>query len=195
MTTPPSPLVLASASPRRRDLLAQIGITPDLILATDIDESPHRGELPPASARRMALEKAAAAVAGDVPDGATILAGDTVVARGRMILPKTETESEARQCLALLSGRRHRVLGGIALRLPDGTVRSRLVTSSVTMKRLTEAEIDAYIVTGDWRGKAGGYAIQGPAAALIRHIDGSYSNIVGFSLYDVAALLAGNGLR
>ena len=195
MTTPPSPLVLASASPRRRDLLAQIGITPDLILATDIDESPHRGELPPAYARRMALEKVAAAVAGDVPDGATILAGDTVVARGRMILPKTETESEARQCLALLSGRRHRVLGGIALRLPDGTVRSRLVTSSVTMKRLTEAEIDAYIVTGDWRGKAGGYAIQGPAAALIRHIDGSYSNIVGFSLYDVAALLAGNGLR
>ena len=195
MTTPPSPLVLASASPRRRDLLAQIGITPDLILATDIDESPHRGELPPAYARRMALEKVAAAVAGDVPDGATILAGDTVVARGRMILPKTETESEARQCLALLSGRRHRVLGGIALRLPDGTVRSRLVTSSVTMKRLTEAEIDAYIDTGDWRGKAGGYAIQGPAAALIRHIDGSYSNIVGFSLYDVAALLAGNGLR
>ena len=195
MTTPPSPVVLASASPRRRDLLAQIGISPDLILAADIDETPNRGEMPAAYARRMALEKAAAAAKREIPDGAAILAGDTVVARGRMILPKTETEDEARRCLALLSGRRHRVLGGIALRLPDGRVRSRLVTSSVTMKRLTAAEIDAYIATGDWHGKAGGYAIQGPAAALIRHIDGSYSNIVGFSLYDVAALLAGNGLR
>jgi len=195
MTTPPSPIVLASASPRRRDLLAQIGITPDLILAADIDETPRPGELPPAYARRMALEKAAAAAMRDVPEGAAILAGDTVVARGRMILPKTEDETEARRCLALLSGRRHRVLGGIALRLPDGRLRSRLVTSSVTMKRLTTAEIDAYIATADWQGKAGGYAIQGPAAALIRHIDGSYSNIVGFSLYDVAAMLAGNGLR
>lgn len=195
MTTPPSPVVLASASPRRRDLLAQIGISPDLILAADIDETPNRGEMPAAYARRMALEKAAAAANREIPDGAAILAGDTVVARGRMILPKTETEDEARRCLALLSGRRHRVLGGIALRLPDGQVRSRLVTSSVTMKRLTAAEIDAYIATGDWHSKAGGYAIQGPAAALIRHIDGSYSNIVGFSLYDVAALLAGNGLR
>ena len=195
MTTPPSPLVLASASPRRRDLLAQIGIAPDLILAADIDETPNRDEMPAAYARRMAVEKAAAAATREIPDGAAILAGDTVVARGRMILPKTETEDAARRCLALLSGRRHRVLGGIALRLPDGRVRSRLVTSSVTMKRLTAMEIDAYIATGDWHGKAGGYAIQGPAAALIRHIDGSYSNIVGFSLYDVAALLAGNGLR
>ena len=195
MTTPPSPLVLASASPRRRDLLAQIGIAPDLILAADIDETPNRDEMPAAYARRMAVEKAAAAATREIPDGAAILAGDTVVARGRMILPKTETEDEARRCLALLSGRRHRVLGGIALRLPDGRVRSRLVTSSVTMKRLTAAEIDAYIAIGDWQGKAGGYAIQGPAAVLIRHIDGSYSNIVGFSLYDVAALLAGNGLR
>ncbi|MGC6454544.1 MAG: Maf family protein [Candidatus Puniceispirillaceae bacterium] len=195
MTSPSSKLVLASASPRRRDLLAQVGITPDLILAADIDETPRRGELPPAYARRMAIEKAEAAAMRDVPDGAAILAGDTVVARGRMILPKTEDEAEARRCLVLLSGRRHRVLGGIALRLPDGRVRSRLVTSSVTMKRLTDNDIDAYIATGDWQGKAGGYAIQGPAAALIRHMDGSYSNIVGFSLYDVAALLAGNGLR
>ena len=195
MTTPPSPLVLASASPRRRDLLAQIGIAPDLILAADIDETPNRDEMPAAYARRMAVEKAAAAATREIPDGAAILAGDTVVARGRMILPKTETEDEARRCLALLSGRRHRVLGGIALRLPDGRVRSRLVTSSVTMKRLTAAEIDAYIATGDWHGKAGGYAIQGPAAVLIRHIDGSESNRVGVSLYDVAALLAGNGLR
>ena len=108
--------------------------------------------------------------------------------------PVTEAEAEARQCLGLLSGRRHRVIGGIALRCPDGRIVSRLVTSRVTMKRLSTAETEAYIATGDWQGKAGGYAIQGPAAALIRHIEGSYSNIVGFSLYDIAAMLRGNGL-
>lgn len=193
MTLQTNPLVLASASPRRLALLDQIGITPDQVLATDIDETPHRGELPADYARRMACEKAAAA-AHDLPAGAVILAGDTVVARGRMILPKTEDEDAARQCLALLSGRRHRVLGGIALCCPDGRIVSRLVTSRVTMKRLTGPEIDSYIATGDWQGKAGGYAIQGPAAALIRHIEGSYSNIVGFSLYDIAAMLRGNGL-
>ena len=194
MTTSISQLVLASASPRRLALLGQIGITPDQVLATDIDETPHRGELPADYARRMAREKAAAAASQDLPAGTAILAGDTVVARGRMILPKAETEDEARQCLALLSGRRHRVLGGIALRCPDGRVVSRLVTSRVTMKRLTRSEVDSYIATGDWQGKAGGYAIQGPAAALIRHIEGSYSNIVGFSLYDIAAMLRGNGI-
>lgn len=188
-------LVLASASPRRRDLLSQIGLEPDLVLATDIDETPRRGELPAAYARRMAYEKATAASRFDLPQDAVVLAGDTVVARGRMILPKAETEAEARHCLGLLSGRRHRVLGGIALRLADGRMVSRLVTSRVTMKRLSGEDIDGYIATGDWQGMAGGYAIQGPAAAFIRHIDGSYSNIVGFSLYDVAALLAGNGLR
>tara|TARA_X000000950_G_scaffold28506_1_gene30665 strand:- start:1670 stop:2281 length:612 start_codon:yes stop_codon:yes gene_type:complete len=187
-------LVLASASPRRLDLLAQIGIVPDQVLATDIDEAPHRGELPADYARRMAHEKASAAGEFDLPEGAIVLAGDTVVARGRMILPKAEAEAEARRCLDLLSGRRHRVLGGIALRLGDGRLVSRLVTSRVTMKRLTADEIDSYIGTGDWQGKAGGYAIQGPAAAFIRHIDGSYSNIVGFSLYDIAAMLRGNGV-
>jgi len=187
-------LVLASASPRRLDLLAQIGIVPDRVLATDIDETPRRGELPADYARRMAHEKATAAGQFDLPPGAVVLAGDTVVARGRMILPKAETEAEARRCLGLLSGRRHRVLGGIALRLADGRIVSRLVTSRVTMKRLSADETDSYIATGDWQGKAGGYAIQGPAAALIRHIDGSYSNIVGFSLYDIAAMLRGNGL-
>jgi len=194
MTLTTNPLVLASASPRRLALLDQIGVTPDQVLATDIDETSHRGELPADYARRMACEKAAAASLHNLPAGAVILAGDTVVARGRMILPKTEAADEARQCLALLSGRRHRVLGGIALRFADGRVVSRLVTSRVTMKRLTGSEIDSYIATGDWQGKAGGYAIQGPAAALIRHIEGSYSNIVGFSLYDVAAMLRGNGL-
>ncbi|MEC8712670.1 MAG: Maf family protein [Pseudomonadota bacterium] len=193
MTSRKQVLVLASASPRRRDLLAQIGIHPDLIIATDIDETPRRGELPAAYARRMAREKASATF--DIPDRAAVIAGDTVVACGRMILPKTETEAEARDCLIRLSGRRHRVLGGLALRLPDGQLVSRLVTSRVTMKRLTAHEIDSYIATGDWKGKAGGYAIQGPAAAMIRHIEGSYSNIVGFSLYDVAAMLQGNGLR
>ena len=194
MTSRKQVLVLASASPRRRDLLAQIGIVPDLIIPADIDETPRRGELPAVYARRMAHEKAMAAAAFDMPDGAAVIAGDTVVACGRMILPKTETEAEARDCLIRLSGRRHRVLGGLALRLPDGRLVSRLVTSRVTMKRLTTPEIDGYIATGDWKGKAGGYAIQGPAAAMIRHIEGSYSNIVGFSLY-VAAMLRGNGLR
>ena len=187
-------LVLASASPRRLDLLSQIGIVPDQVLATDIDETPRRGELPADYARRMAHEKATAAGDFDLPPGAVVLAGDTVVARGRMILPKAEAEVEARRCLDLLSGRRHRVLGGIALRLGDGRIVSRLVTSRVTVKRLSADEIDGYIGTGDWQGKAGGYAIQGPAAAFIRHIDGSYSNVVGFSLYDIAAMLRGAGV-
>ena len=189
MTIPP--IILASASPRRRDLLCQIGIEPMAIIPTDINETPNQRELPPRYALRMADEKTRAIVLPDgIDDGAVVLAGDTVVAVGRRILPKAETEDQARSCLALLSGRRHRVYGGIALRLTDGTLRSRLVTSSVIFKRLHRDEIDAYIATGDWQGKAGGYAIQGPAAAHIRHIEGSYSNIVGFSLYDVSALLA-----
>lgn len=195
MTSRKQVLVLASASPRRRDLLAQIGIEPDLIVAADIDETPWRGELPAAYARRMAQEKASVAASFDIPDGAAVIAGDTVVACGRMILPKTEAEDEARACLTRLSGRRHRVLGGLALRLPDGRLVTRLVTSRVTMKRLAPDEIDRYIATGDWKGKAGGYAIQGPAATMVRHIEGSYSNIVGFSLYDIAAMLQGNGFR
>lgn len=192
MTIPP--IVLASASPRRRELLCQIGIEPAAIIPTDINETPHQRELPPRYALRMANEKARAVVLpDDIKDSAVVLAGDTVVAVGRRILPKAETEDQARSCLALLSGRRHRVYGGIALRLTDGTLRSRLVTSSVIFKRLHRDEIDAYIAAGDWQGKAGGYAIQGPAAAYIRHIEGSYSNIVGFSLYDVSALLAASG--
>lgn len=192
MTIPP--IVLASASPRRRELLCQIGIEPAAIIPTDINETPHQRELPPRYALRMANEKARAVVLpDDIKDSAVVLAGDTVVAVGRRILPKAETEDQARSCLALLSGRRHRVYGGIALRLTDGTLRSRLVTSSVIFKRLHRDEIDAYIAAGDWQGKAGGYAIQGPAAAYIRHIEGSYSNIVGFSLYAVSALLAASG--
>ena len=188
------PVILASASPRRRDLLQQLGIEPAAVISADIDETPQRGELPGPYAVRMAREKAMAVERpDDLPSNSVILAGDTVVACGRRILPKAETEDEARACLALLSGRRHRVLGGVALRSADGRLQSRLVKSTVIFKRLSRQEIDQYIAAKDWQGKAGGYAIQGPAAAYIRHIDGSYSNIVGFSLYDISAMLRGNG--
>jgi septum formation protein len=179
-------LVLASASPRRLDLLAQIGVQPDLVFAADLDETPQKGELPAAYARRIALAKAQAVGAGH--DG-LILAGDTVVACGRRILPKAETADSASACLRLLSGRNHRVYGGIALITADQKLLVRVVCSKVRFRRLNAADIDACIAAGDWQGKAGGYAIQGFAARYIRYIDGSYSNIVGFSLYDVAALL------
>ena len=188
------PIALASASPRRLDLLGQIGIEPVAIIPANICETPHRQELPKRYALRMAREKVLAAELPDnIKHSAVVLAGDTVVSVGRRILPKAETESQARACVALLSGRGHRVYGGIAVRLADGTVRSRVVKSTVVFKRLHHSEIDAYIATGDWQGKAGGYAIQGRAAAYIRHICGSYSNIVGFSLYDVSALVVGIG--
>jgi septum formation protein len=181
-----SQLVLASASPRRLDLLAQIGVQPDLVFAADLDETPQKGELPAAYARRIAKAKAQAAGVGH--DG-LILAGDTVVACGRRILPKAETADSASACLRMLSGRQHRVYGGIALITADQKLLMRVVCSKVRFRRLNAADIDACIAAGDWQGKAGGYAIQGFAARYIRYIDGSYSNIVGFSLYDVAALL------
>lgn len=185
-----APLILASASPRRRDLLAQIGIVPDAIHPAEIDETPKPGELPRVLARRLAWEKAEAVSA----DG-FVLAADTVVAVGRRILPKAETETEARDCLALLSGRTHRVFTGISVRGPDGRSAERTVVSRVEFKRLSEAEIEAYIATGDWQGKAGGYAIQGPAGAFIPSIQGSYSAIVGLPLYETRALLTGLGWR
>jgi septum formation protein len=184
-------LVLASASPRRLDLLAQIGIVPARIDAADIDETPAKRELPPQHAARLAEAKALR-VAERHP-GAFVLAADTVVAVGRRILPKAETEAEARTCLMLLSGRRHRVLGGVVLVDPTGKVRRRLVRSDVAFKRLTEAEIAGYLAGGEWRGKAGGYAIQGRAAVFVRAIHGSYSNIVGLPLHETAALLDGAG--
>lgn len=187
----PWPLVLASASPRRLDLLRQIGIEPAAIDPADIDETPRRGELPGPHARRLAREKAEA-VAARRPD-ALVLAADTVVAVGRRILPKAETEAEARDCLDLLSGRRHRVHGGVALALPDGRRLERLVETSVAIKRLDASELDAYLATGEWRGKAGGYAIQGRAATLVRWMEGSYSNVVGLPLHEVAGLLRGIG--
>jgi len=183
--------VLASASPRRRELLAQIGLSPDIIDAADLDERPLPKELPARHAERLAAAKADA-VAARHP-GAFVLGADTVVACGRRILPKAESEAEARACLALLSGRRHRVHGGIALVTPAGRRLVRGVVSIVTLKRLTGDEIASYLASGEWRGKAGGYAIQGLAARFVRHLSGSYSNVVGLPLYETAALLAGAG--
>jgi septum formation protein len=188
-----APLVLASASPRRLALLHQIGFGPAIVDPADIDETPLLGELPPAHAARLARAKAEA-VRPRHP-GAFILAADTVVACGRRILPKPENEATARTCLALLSGRRHRVIGGIAVVTPDGRVAARLVTSRVAFKRLSEAEIAAYLATGEWHGKAGGYAVQGRAAIFVRWLEGSYSNVVGLPLYETAQLLAGRGYR
>ena len=181
------PLVLASASPRRLELLRQVGLEPAEIDPADIDESPGTGELPRTYAVRMARAKLAA-VACRHP-GAIVLAADSVVVCGRRILPKAETEAEARACLALLSGRRHRVLGGLAVGRPDGTVRTRLVETVVRFKRLEATEIDDYLQSGEWRGKAGGYAIQGRAARFVAFISGSYSNVVGLPLFEAVSLL------
>lgn len=185
--------VLASASPRRLDLLGQIGLKPDHVSPADIDETPKKGELPAAYAERVAWEKAHA-VARAYPE-AYILAADTVVASGRRILPKAESEADARQCLGHLSGRRHQVIGAIRLIAPGGETRSRIASTKVTFKRLTREEIATYIASGEWHGKAGGYAIQGLAAIFIRFLSGSYSNVVGLDLYETHALLAGFGFR
>jgi septum formation protein len=190
---PRPPLVLASASPRRTDLLRQIGIVPDAILPADIDERPRPRELPTNLALRLAAAKAAA-VAAVRPD-AMVLGADTVVACGRRVLAKTDDAAEARHFLSLLSGRRHRVFGGIAVAAPDGRVVSRVVVTAVAFKRLEPAEIDAYLRSGEWRGKAGAYAIQGRAAAFVRWLAGSYSNVVGLPLFETAALLRGIGYR
>ena len=169
-------LVLASASPRRLDLLAQIGIEPDIVSAADLDETPKKGELPVNYVRRLAVAKAEAVAA--THDGA-ILAGDTVVACGRQILPKAETVDTALSCLQILSGRQHRVYGGISLITADRKLFVRVVRSQVKFRRLTGIDIDDALAAGDWQGKAGGYAIQGFAARYIRYISGSYSNVVG----------------
>jgi len=188
-----SSLVLASASPRRLELLRQVGIAPDAVDPAEIDEAPLPRELPAAHVTRLARAKAEA-VRPRHP-GAFILAADTVVACGRRILGKPEDEAAARRFLALLSGRRHRVYGGVAVITPDGKIAMRLVVSHVAMKRLGEAELAAYLATGEWRGKAGGYAIQGRAATLVSWMQGSYSNVVGLPLYETAQLLAGLGYR
>lgn len=184
-------LVLASSSPRRLDLLARIGVSPDAVIPAAIDETPARGELPRVYAARMAAEKAEA-VRGEAA-GAIVVAADTVVAVGRRILPKAETEAEARQALALLSGRRHRVYSAVTVVDPGGFARHRLSTTIVLFKRLDETELAAYLESGEWRGKAGGYAIQGRAEALIRHVAGSHSGVVGLPLFETRALLLAAG--
>lgn len=186
-------LILASASPRRVDLLKQIAITPDDILPADIDETPLKGELPRDLAQRLSLEKARAIAAKH--NGAFILAADTVVGCGRRILDKAETPADAQKCLKLLSGRRHHVYGGIAIIPPDGKEITRLCDTIVQFKTLSPTDIKSYIDSGEWQGKAGGYAIQGLAAAYIKFIRGSYSNVVGLSLYDTMTMLNGNGFK
>lgn len=186
-------LILASASPRRLDLLRQVGIEPDRVSPADIDETPLRDETPRRLALRLAVEKAAAA-AGSEPD-AVVLGADTVVCVGRRILPKAETEAEARQCLTLLSGRAHKVLTGIAAVAPGGRKASRLVETRLHVKRLTTAEIEAYVASREWKGKAGGYGIQGRAGAFILGLEGSYTGVVGLPLYETVNLLSGLGWR
>ncbi|MCW5752634.1 MAG: septum formation protein Maf [Alphaproteobacteria bacterium] len=186
-------LVLASASPRRLDLLRQIGLTPDAIEPAELDETPLPREKPDRLALRLAEAKAR--LAATRREGSVILAADTVVACGRRILPKAMSQDEARACLALLSGRRHRVHTAIAVLAPDGRLRRRLVTTQVRFKRLSRAETAAYLASGEWRGKAGGYAIQGRAGALVDWIGGSYSNVVGLPLCETAGLLEAAGVE
>ena len=184
----PLHLTLASASPRRRELLARLGVAPDTVVHADIDEAPGGGELPHAYARRMAREKALA-----VSASGHVLAGDTVVAVGRRILPKAEDEATARRCLQLLSGRRHRVLSAVALRAPEGTLRERLSETVVRFKVLSEPEIEAYLAGGEWHGKAGGYAIQGAAEGLVQWLQGSHSGVMGLPLFETRTLLKAAG--
>ena len=192
---PTATLVLASSSPRRLDLLRQVGIVPDRVEHPDIDETPMKGELPRPHAARLAAAKAEAVAAKLGRATGFVLAADTVVACGRRILPKTETEADARRCLGLLSGRRHGVHGAVCALAPDGRRASRVVTTMVAFKRLTEAEIAWYLAGGEWHGKAGGYAIQGMAAAFVPSINGSYANVVGLPLVETLAMLTGLGWR
>jgi septum formation protein len=198
MSPAPRPrLVLASGSPRRLALLAQMGIDPDAVMPADIDETPRRSESPRALAQRLSSEKAAvaAAVSAKRPEFARCLtvAADTVVCVGRRVLPKCEVSDEAAACLRLLSGRAHRVYTAVTVINMSGTARQRLVEARVRFKRLSRDEIEAYLASGEWRGKAGGYAIQGIAGAFVVRLIGSYTAVVGLPLAETAALLAGEG--
>ena len=188
-------LVLASGSPRRVALLNQIGIEPDALRPAEIDETPERGELPRACANRLARAKVDSAIRSlqidDNLRGSYVLAADTIVAVGRRILPKTELADEAAQCLRLLSGRNHRVYSAVCLVTPRLAVRQRLVETRVRFKRLSEEDIRAYLDSGEWRGKAGGYAVQGIAGSFVVKMTGSYTNVVGLPLYETISLLAG----
>lgn len=183
-------LILASSSPRRRDLLAQIGVTPDAIHSPDIDETPRKGELPRVYALRMAEEKARAVPR---PDGAMVLAGDTTVALGRRVLPPADSDAMVGELVGQLSGRRHHVWSAVALIDADGKMRTRISDTIVRFKRLSDAELTAYVACGEGLGKAGGYAIQGRAAALVDFLSGSYTGVVGLPLYEVRTLLKSAG--
>jgi septum formation protein len=191
--SPSAPLVLASASPRRLELLRQVGIEPDRVAPTDLDETPLKKETPRLLALRLAREKARAAAAS--APGCFVLAADTVVSVGLRVLPKAETEAEARACLALLSGRNHKVGTAVAVIGPDGREASRLAETRVTFKRLTDQESAAYLASGEWSGKAGGYAVQGMAGGFVIQLVGSYSGVVGLPLYETQCLLQGLGWR
>lgn len=187
------PLVLASESPRRVELLAQIGVRPSHIQPPDVDETPLVGESPREAAKRLAHLKALE-IQKSHPD-ACILAADTVVAVGQRILGKADDEAHARRYLALLSGRSHRVIGGLCVLAPDGREVLKAVTTAVTFKRLTEGEVNAYIASEEWRDKAGAYAIQGCAGAFVKRLNGSYSNVVGLPLFETAGALKGLGIN
>src|SRR5262250_150078 len=190
-------LILASGSPRRVGLINQAGIEPDALRPADIDETPLRGELPRVCANRLAYAKATTALAGVGVDddvyGAFILAADTVVAVGRRILPKPELVDEAVQCLRLLSGRNHRVYTALCLITPKRKYRQRVVETRVRFKRLSSEDIESYLASGEWRGKAGGYAVQGIAGSFVVKMVGSYTNVVGLPLYETCSLLSGEG--
>ncbi len=192
-------LVLASGSPRRVELLQQAGIEPDRLFPTDIDETPARAEHPRSLAKRLSKTKAEAAVQAlkeeDEAGGTYVLAADTVVAVGRRILPKAEMLDEASNCLRLLSGRAHRVYTGVCLVTPSGKLRQKLVETRVRFKRLSREELESYLASGEWRGKAGGYAVQGLAATFVVKLTGSYTNVVGLPLYETVTLLAGEGYK
>ena len=193
MTRIPHRLVLGSASPRRLDLLRQIGLAPDAVVGAELDESPQAKETPRRLAVRLAQAKAACVAAGE-PD-AFVLAADTVVAVGRRILPKAQTEAEVARCLSLLSGRAHRVMTAVAVVAPGGRSVERLVETRVWFKRLSAEETRRYLASGEGLGKAGGYAVQGLAGAFVANLQGSYSAVVGLPLHETANLLAGVGYR
>ncbi len=185
-------MILASASPRRLELLARLGVVPDLVDPAHIDETPIKSEQPLPYAKRMAAEKAAATAARH--PGKVVLGADTVVAVGRRILPKAETEAQARDCLALLSGRRHRVHSAVTVIDAGGTARHRISTTILSFKRLGSTEVDAYIAGGEWSGKAGGYAVQGYAEAFVKQLAGSHSGVMGLPLFETRALLIASGI-
>jgi septum formation protein len=184
-------LILASASPRRLQLLAQVGIVPDGVQPADIDETTRKGELPRVYAERLGLEKAQVVHQA----GQFTLAGDTVVALGRRVLPKAETDAEVEMCLRLMSGRAHRVMTSVCVMGPDGQVGRRLSDTRVILKRLSEDEITAYVASGQGIGKAGGYGIQGLAAAYVQAMSGSYTGIVGLPVFETVNLLMGLGYK